>query len=279
MSDQLPLIPFLTNWADVTFLFFILARIGGLFIISPFLSSHFVPRKVKLGLTLFLTAMMAMMLYPLYRGIEAKFFLPELEEGSQTGIFSLTLLVARELAIGYLIGFAFSLLFEALLLAGQTIGVLVSFSAMEMLDPVSNTPQSMIGQLLMVTGTLLLLSLDLHHEFLNLLAYSFKGIPLGNYNFPLEMQQDLLHGTSRMLTYSVKFAAIPYAVLFLVTVTLGLMAKVMPEMNIFIVGLPLKILIGYYTLILLVHFLPLTFQQGFHEFYYLAQNIIRYIGF
>ena len=63
------------------------------------------------------------------------------------------------------------------------------------------------------------------------LADSFTYIPLGNYNLPYEMLNDLTHGTALLWSYGLKFAAIPFVVLFLVTIGLGFMARVMPEMN------------------------------------------------
>ena len=82
-----------------------------------------------------------------------------------------------------------------------------------------------------------------------------------------------------MFSYAMRFAAIPFIVLTLVTIGLGFMARVMPEMNIFMVGFPLKILIGYYTLILSIGYFPLILRRAFAEHANLTRLLLNHIGF
>jgi flagellar biosynthetic protein FliR len=148
----------------------------------------------------------------------------------------------------------------------------------KMLDPVSGTQQTLLGQLFMILGSLIMLSLDIHHIFLNVLAESFSVLPIGTYHLPHEALHTLSHGTMRIFDYAVKLSAIPFTILTLVTIGLGFMAKIMPEMNIFMVGFPLKIFIGYYTLIMAVSLFPLILKQGFYEFENMAKILISQIA-
>ena len=278
MLAQISLIPFAQSPEDIIFFFYVLARVAGLFLVAPLLSNQMMIRSTRIGLMIFTAAILAMTLYPDYRSTTPKYLLPELAPGAVTSMTVLAITVIKELAIGYILGFAFTIIYEGLMLAGQQVGVMIGLSVAEILDPISNTSQSLIAQLFTLTASLIIVTLDLHHVFIRIVANSFDVIPLGTLNLPYEMLQDVTTGTTQLFTYALRYAAIPFVILFLVTIGLGFMGRVMPEMNIFMVGFPLKILIGYYSLILSITYFPLLLRQAFAEHYNLAQLFIRHMG-
>lgn len=272
------LAPYLHSPEDITFLLYILARVSGMLLIAPLISNSLMGRVPKLGLTFFLTIIMAMVLYPHYRGEAPQFALPELTEGQTTSLAMLGITLGKELGIGWLLGLTFTLIFEALLLAGQQVGMMVGFSVSEILDPVSGTSQPLIANFFTISASLLIIIQDLHHVLLRVLTDSFMVIPLGNYHLPYQMLQDVTNGTAMLFAVAMRFAAIAFVILYLVTIGLGFIARVMPEMNIFMVGFPLRILVGYYVLIVTIHYFPRILSEAFVAFHHLAERLSAHIG-
>ncbi len=272
------LIPFFQNSSDIIFLFYILARVSGFFLISPIFSNQNVPAMVRIGLIFFSTAILAMALYPTYRGPSPEIYLPELQSAGDHLWAKLAATTIKELSIGFVMGFAFHLIFETILIAGQILSNLAGFAASQLVDPVTNIQTGIVSQVFNITFVLIFLSLDLHLDTVKLLTESFYTLPLGNYHLPYELVNEINHGTGRMFFYAMRIAIVPFMILSLVTVSLGLMARVMPEMNIFLIGFPLKILISFYSLITTVKFFPIIINPLFKEFYTFAKLIIYRIS-
>ncbi len=271
---QLPFAPFLHNAEDVILFFFVLLRVFGLFLSAPLISNANIPRTVRAIIPFFIAALITMVIYPDYRGENAIFELREFNIDTKGLILMIVFTASQEFFIGIIIGFCFSLILESLLFAGQSASHLMNLSLSELLDPVSGTSQTLIAQLFILMATVILFSLDLHHTFFRVVSESYRTLPIGSYNFSHESLDTILHGSQRVWHYALKYVAIPYVILFLITFGLGFMAKIMPEMNIFMVGMPLKIFIGYYTLILAVGFFPIVLQKAFVEYENLAHKIV-----
>jgi flagellar biosynthetic protein FliR len=277
-SGQLPLIPFVHSPEDIFFFFLVLLRVSGLFIISPVLSHSGLKGMSKSLLTLLIAGLMTALLWNDYRGPNARLGGQLFAPDAPVGVALYLLSAIKELAVGYIIGFCFFLVIEALAIAGQIVSIVIGFSIAEMLDPVSGSNQSLISTLFVIAGTVLILSLYLHHLFLRACAESFSYIPLGAYFMPYELMEDLSKGSARILHYALQYAAVPYVILLLITVGLGFMAKVMPEMNIFMVGFPLRIFVGYYAMIFAISFFPVLLQKSFIEFNNLIELVLLRVG-
>ncbi len=274
MPGNLPFIPFVTNANDVIFLFFVFGRVTGFFAISPLFSNTTIPPMVRVLLSVFATLLLGMILYPEYCGDNPKFILKDLFPETEWRVAQLSIGFMKEMAVGYLMGFAFTMIFEALVLAGELVGVMMGFSMAQVLDPMMNVSQGILSQLFVLVATLIMLTMDLHLAILGLLSDSFVILPMGSYSMPYEMLADISQGSARMFNYGLKFAAIPFVVLFLMTIALGFMAKVMPEMNVFMVGFPLGIFIGYYSLVASIGYFPQILSQAFTEYNNLARIVL-----
>lgn len=268
---NLSILPATISSEDLVFYFFIFCRFTGLFLISPLFSHHLVPYRVKLSLVVFSTLIIGTALWGDYRGINPHYQLPSLS------LVSIAISSVFEVGIGFLIGFAYAILYEAILLGGQLIGVMIGFSVTDLIDPLSNTSSGIVGQLLVILTTLLILSLDLHHIFLAMGAESFTTLPIGQAHLNQELLGAVQQGTGRLYHHAFQVAVIPFTVLSLITVVLGFLSRILPEMNIFMIGLPLKILIGTYSLFFTIHYFPLVLRQGFNEYHNFAQMLIRYM--
>jgi len=205
--------------ADVGHFFLIATRIASLIFFFPVLSNKAVPIIFKVGLSLLLS-LLFFNLVPAVAG---------------TPLFSRSLLeiglaLLSEMVIGMLVGLLAGFVFGAVQTAGQMIGFQMSFAMANVVDPVTSMQVPLIAQFYYMLAMLLFLAFGAHRWVFKALAESFNLIPLAGFT-PGTGMLDL------MLRYLM-------AALLLSDVSLGVVARTAPQMNIFIVGMPLKILLG-----------------------------------
>ncbi len=271
---SLPFLLFFQDPEDILLFYYILARITGLLVISPLFSQVILGGPVRVFLSIFTAVLLMMALYPEYRGPYAKYSLMGLSN-QEYGWMLLTLCTAKEIAVGYLLGFCFTLLFEAALLAGQVIDAMTGFATASSFDPISATSQALLGPLLMLTTAMIALSMDLHHEFIKVAAESFAIIPLGASSMPFETVNELITGTGLFFIYALKIAAIPFVILACGTIGIGFVIRSVPEYNPLLTGLPMRVLIAYYSAMLALSHLPPIIRQAFIAFETLARSLMR----
>lgn len=276
MGHGVPLIPYLHSGEDIFFFAFLFIRVNGMFIMSPLLDQKTISTPIKIFLIFFTTLLFAGVLYPEYRGVHAKYILPA---SIKTDFLALpTALVAiKELATGYCIGLCFSFLTEAILLGASIIANATGLSFANSVDPMSGSSQTILTQLFTTLTCLYLLSLDLHHEYFLVLRNSFAALPIGQYIMTEDTLDYFVKGSGHVFIHGLQLSAFSLAILILVTIALGFMSKVMPEMNIFAMAFPVKMLIGFYALFMSVGFLPVVVQRAFIEYENLANRIIALV--
>jgi flagellar biosynthesis protein FliR len=256
---------------------YVLSRFAGTFLLSPLFTHFPVPMNFRVILTLLCALIVSAVIFPDYLGGKALYALPGFEGGSYS-LFSIGTILLIELGVGYLIGFAFSLLFEAILLAGQLIDFSLGLSLSEIFDPTSSQSRGITGQMIAIFAVVLILLLDLHHLFFRVAAESFTELPIGQAHIPYGAVQSVTLGTARFFHHGVQFAAIPLAVLTLLSLGFGIMTRAMPQMHLFLIAFPLKLLIGFYCLILTIDVLPALIQSAFIEYQNLSGLILKQLS-
>jgi flagellar biosynthesis protein FliR len=259
---------------DYIFYFLILCRFLGMFLISPLLANRAVTTTIRLYLAIFSSLVMALAIYPDYRGVSPKYLLDQVIGTDQVSLLQIGLGGLKELIIGYLIGFVFNIVFESLLLAGELIDNMIGFSTAQFLDPFSNTFQSLTGRLLVLVGVLVMLVADFHHQFFRLTAESFSMIPLGSYHLPSSVLQTITYGTSQIFTLALKLSVIPIVLLIAQLIGIAFTVRVVPELNLFVTGGPVRILVGICSLILAIGYIIPLFEQSFLQMGLLADRIV-----
>ncbi len=208
-----------------------LLRVSAMIITIPILGDVTVPARVKVGLALLMT----FLIYPVVQTEPWKL---------SSDIFSLVFRMAGEIMIGVMIGFAGRLIFDGIQLAGQLIGFQMGFSIVNVIDPVNNEQTSIISQFQYLIALLIFLVMNGHHIFLYAIAESFRILPPLGFHFSGELMQLVLIFVRNMLEVAIKTGAPIIAVLLFMSVGMGLIARTVPQINIFIVGFPLQIAIG-----------------------------------
>lgn len=226
-------------------------RTGAILITAPLFGSRNVPLKLKAGLSLVLTL--------------AIFPLVGFKEVYLASVPSLVSAMAGEVLIGVIIGFTARLIFAAVQLAGELAGFQMGFGIVNVIDPQTSTQFSIIAQFQNIITLLVFLALDTHYWFILAISKSFELIqPLG-FCFTDSLMEAIISLSCDMFVIAAKVAAPVIAVLFFTDVALGLIARTVPQMNIFIVGFPVKIAIGLlglgFSLPLLSYLLRNLFQR------------------
>jgi len=159
-------------------------------------------------------------------------------------LIEIALAVCRELVIGLLVGLLGGLLFAAVQTGGNLIGFQMSFSVANVVDPVTSMQVPLISQFYYMLAMLLFLAFGAHRFVFKALAESFTLIPLAGFTPGEGLLELMLRYSSAIFSTAIKIAAPLMAALLLSDVSLGVVARTAPQMNIFIIGMPLKILLG-----------------------------------
>lgn len=227
-------------WDNFSLALLVGARVAGVMTTAPIFGARFVPGSVRAALTLFL----GLFLMPLTRAPAA------VESGLIPYVFSL----AKELALGLAMGYTANLLFVSLELAGQFLDTEMGFGIINVIDPLFGLPVPLIGNLQYLVGLLVFLGIDGHHLVIAALGRSFQVLPPGGWYFTGNLVGFLVDLVGEVFVVAVQLALPVAGGLFLTTVALGLLSRAVPQMNVFVVGLPLKIIVGF---VLLAITLPL----------------------
>ncbi|MFD0680137.1 MULTISPECIES: flagellar biosynthetic protein FliR [unclassified Paenibacillus] len=230
------------EWVNQFFPGFMLffCRITSFFVVVPVFSAKNVPAHFKVGIAFFVT----LMAYTV--------------TGTTTTVplDSLYLLtVIREILVGVCLGFIAYMFFTIVQIAGSFIDIQIGFGIANVIDPMTGASSPVIGNLKYMIAMLLFLSFNGHHLLLKAIIESYEWIPLSNDMFTRmyggQISQFLLKTFSTVFAISLQMASPVIVALFLTDIGLGLLTRVAPQFNIFVIGAPLKMIIGFVLLILL----------------------------
>lgn len=219
----------------------VLSRIGGMMVSAPLFNMHNIPAQAKIGMAV----AFAFILFPLHA---ANLVVPK-------DIIQFSLLAIQETIIGILIGFTANLVFIALQMAGEYVSMQMGLSVANILDPVTQTQSPVVGQFFFYFAALLFLSLNIHHGLIAGVDRSFNWIPLGHFIGEGHltggvMAERFIKLTSDLFVMSLMIGVPLMGILLATEISLSFVAKVMPQMNIFMVGMPLKVLLGLVAILM-----------------------------
>lgn len=217
----------------------VLTRMSGLFIVAPIFGRKNLPVYFKVGLAFF----MAVLLVNTQKlGVTL----------SYNNLWQFSVLVIREILVGIIIGYVSFIIFTAIYVAGQLIDMQIGFGMVNVIDPISNIQVPITANLYYMICMLLFLVGNGHHILIRALFDSFNTIPLGTAVFGNALMGDILRIFGEIFSIGFRIAA-PVVVTILVTdLALGIMSRAVPQLNVFVVGMPLKIIIGLLVMIITI---------------------------
>jgi flagellar biosynthetic protein FliR len=219
--------------------FLILTRVTALFMSAPVFAMRNTPGRVKIGLG-------ALIAFALMPQVESRV------GPAPTNLLTLVGQLMTEIVLGVCLGMIAQLLISALEMAGHYVDTQMGFGIINVLNPMSEHQTSTMGQFLQQLGTVIFLILGGHLFLIRTLAGSFLSIAPGGAHFGGDVMAMPAQVATEMLIVSFKIAAPAAAVLLAVDVAFGIISRTMPQMNILVVGLPLKIVVGMGTMALLL---------------------------
>lgn len=238
---------------DLEFYLLVVTRVSCFVFAAPFFSTNNVPRRVKVGFSL----VMAFLLY--------RFVVPHYVLQYNT-VLGYATLVLKEAMAGVLLGFSTNLCMYIMQFVGTLSDMDIGLSMVSFFDPVTRVNTGFTGTLYQYSILLILCVSDMYQWILRAFVDSYEVIPTGRIVF--DMDSLFISMTSFMTDYiTIGFRIfLPiFGVMLLLNSILGIMAKIAPQMNMFSVGMQLKILVGLGVLFLTIGMLPSISEFIFSE--------------
>lgn len=222
-----------------------MGRVGGLCLLAPLFGDAVTPKRIRLGIMLVLTAVLA----PLAPATI-----------DPMGADGIAVMVSQVL-IGAAIGFVLKLSFEAVSLGGQLVGQTMSLGFAETVDPRGGGSSPVLSQFYLLMATLLFLAMDGHLRLIALLAESFHTLPPGQATISPDGLHAVVAFTSQLFAGAMRVALPAMTSLLLVNIGFGAISRAAPAMNLFAVGFPITVTLGFVALWLSLRSLPGAFES------------------
>lgn len=228
------------NWLDINVLHFqyfilVFARIVTMIGLTPIFGSSSVPIQAKVGLAFIIS----IIVYPV---VGREF--PALPD--QMILF--WGLMLREVMVGILMGMVLNAMFVAMQLAGQIYGMQVGFGIVNVIDPLSELQISILGQFQFMIAMMLFLAVNGHHLVIAAIANSYRLVPMNSFHISEPAVWQVVSLLQKIFVVAIKVGFPMIAAVLLVTVAMGLVARTVPQINVFIVGIPINIAVGLFIL-------------------------------
>jgi flagellar biosynthetic protein FliR len=225
----------------------LLLRTASMIALAPVLGHSAVPVQVKAGFGVF----MAFALYPIMmaRGVHV-----------DLNLMSLTMLAVQEVITGLALGFVAGLIFAGAQAAGEMIGFDLGLSMATAFDPETG-PNNVIGSFLYLCMVLVFLLIDGPQFILQALVLSYDAVPVGGFHITGQAADQMIHIVGTIFAVGMKCAAPIVVASFLMNLALAVLARVAPQVNVFIVSFPIKIGVGMLVLMAAAPLLVYAFKE------------------
>lgn len=241
--------------------FLILVRMSGFIYTAPLFSLRNVPVRVKAGFSIFLAIIL--------------FYTIPLSAPQYYGVIGYAILVVKEAIAGALMGLFSNIAYHILAFAGQIIDMEIGFSMINQLDPVSRARTSISSNFYGYLVLLTMVITNLHHYFIKAVIDSFHVIRLGEANFKPDMYRLMLRFIIDYFVIAMRIVLPMFAAILVVNTILGILAKVAPQMNMFVIGIQLKVFVGLLVFYLIIGLVPSVADYIFNEMIEMFRAVIE----
>ncbi len=232
----------------------VLFRVAGIIAFAPFFNIRTFPLQARVALVF--TATMALF--------------PTAQVGrmpQDIGFSTILILALTETLLGMVLGLAATFIFAGMQLAGQIASFQMGFSIINLIDPQSEVDMSVFSFLQNYIGILFFLMMNGHHWFFQAVNESFSILPVQGIHLSGPVLHEMLRLSSRMFLWGVQIASPVLVVTIITDIVLGVIGRAAPQINILIVGMPMKTLVGFACLGLTFYFLPQALGDAFAQLF------------
>ncbi len=244
----------------------VLTRTSGIFFVSPFFGSMNLPVRIRAGTAFAMT----ILIFPV--------LLEEMVVEAPATVVMFAALVLQELFIGWLIGFIGYVVLSAINMAGKIMDMQVGFTIAQVMDPTSNEQAPLIGSFLYNLTIIYFLAVNGHHMIIAALMESFRAVPFNSIVWNAAIADFIVNLTNGVFLVGMKIAMPVTFSILMTNVGMGILARTMPQMNIFVIGVPMHLMIGTAMLALLMPFYVLFLDVMFDDIYANISTAIKLIS-
>lgn len=252
----------LTTWLSA--FIFPLARILALIASSPIFGIKQIPARLKVGLAFILTIIIA-----------PTIIIPaDLDPSSASGLFVLV----QQIAAGLMMGLSIRLIFAAIEMAGDIAGMQMGLGFANFYDPQNAAFSPVIAQFLGIIAALAFLALDLHLHLLAALADSFQSFPISTAQPSAGAFRTLAEWGGSLFAFALQLSLPLIGALLITNLALGILTRSAPQLNIFAVGFPITLAVGFGALMLLMPFFAPLLEHFTHMALDTASRVLQQLG-
>jgi flagellar biosynthetic protein FliR len=244
----------------------VVARVAGFISAIPILIAAQTPVQIRAGLTVAASLVLFPMMSP---AITATDFSP----------LPFVLFIIGELLLGLLIGLVVRLIFTAVEFGATVIGFQMGFAAANVFDPQNERQVALLSQFQNVFSILIFLAINGHHVFIQTAAYSYEVLPPGQFQVSGEAIPYLMELAAHMFALGVQFSAPILAVLLLSGLILGILARVFPQLNVFLLSFPVNIGTGFIVIGLTLPMTTILLRREFDDLGNRFLRILEHLAF
>jgi flagellar biosynthetic protein FliR len=238
----------------------VMCRVGGLFVFAPIFSGRMIPTQAKV----IVAGGIAFAIEPMVvHGVDIP-----------TGI-DVVPLILKELLIGLAFALVLGVVAAGVQAAASIMDTMVGFSFAQLVDPLTQAQTAVIGQLYSIFAVIVFLLIGGDHLMIEGLAASYRLIPLGEIPSVTQFGAIAAHDLTTMFVIAMEVAAPVIIALALVDISLALVARSVPQMNVFIVGIPAKIMVGLGAIAASLPFLTGHLESELQNAVYTALQSLR----
>lgn len=244
----------------------VFVRMSAFFVASPFFSIKGIPNQFKIGLA-FIMAVISFQHVPVQVQIPMD--------------LTFILYVIKEALVGVILGYICELMFVAVQVAGGLIDMQMGLAMANVIDPRTGTYVPITGNFKNILAVLFFFSINGHHMLIRGIMNSYQAIPLDTMWAAFGSEQVMMTAVivfQNMFLSAFMMAAPIVVALFLVDIALGIIAKSVPQFNIFVVGLPIKLLAGFLLLIVVMPAFLLTLNGLFENMFRALGEMMKTLG-
>ncbi|AEH44070.1 flagellar biosynthetic protein FliR [Thermodesulfatator indicus DSM 15286] len=242
----------------------ILVRVGFFVAFLPVFGSRIIPLQIKVALVIALSLVFT----PFWAG---RVIMP-------ASPWEFGLLALNEAALGICLVFLVRLIFAGVQFGGQLLGFQMGFGVANVLDPATGLQAPVLSQFAYLIALLLFLVLNLHHYFLLSLGESLKLLPPATIKTPVEIFEILVLKGKEIFILGIKIMAPAMAILFLIQIAMGIVARFVPQINILIMSFPLTIAVGLFFFGLTLQIFSVVLAPSWREAVGFLPQIIKTFG-
>ena len=220
----------------------ILMRIASFVYAAPIFNTANTPRRIKAGFAFFVTVLV----YSMHTDIQVDY----------SGVLEYAMLVLKEVAVGLLLGAMAAFCVQIIMFAGKIIDMDIGIAMAQIMDPTTRMQVGIMGNFYYYLLLLLLLISGLHRYLIAAIVETYNVIPLGGVVFSSSIYTDVIGFMSDYFIIGFRIALPVFAATLLLNCILAILARIAPQMNMFVVGMQLKIFVGIFVIFFTITMLP-----------------------